>query len=464
MFRVLARSEQRAPGQFRSPGLVKVHSAITNQPAMKHILTHQPLAAAPPFPDASTPAAPRSYRVWSKIGKGRRLLFVDNDLGTFLCHRLPLAQAAREIGFAVHVAAPPGPEAASLANEGLIFHPIPITRRGINPLREARTVLALGALYRELAPDLIHHLRLKPVLYGTLAARLAGRPAVANSLTGLGYLFSDTRFKAAALRRIAQIGLRVAFGHRNSTVLFENPDDRRLFVQSGLVSAQRTVLVAGSGVDASAFRAEPPAEGTPLVVLAARMLWDKGVGEFVEAARSILGRSVAARFALVGDTDPGNPNAVPRGQLEKWRNEGCVEWWGWRRDIRTVLAQSHVVCLPSYREGIPRILIEAASCGRPIVATDVPGCREIVQHGVNGLLTPVRDASSLAGAILQLLVNPGLRASMGARGRDLVLSRFTLQDVLDSNLAVYDELLSNGGVAQTRRSPQFDPKLMGTFE
>jgi glycosyltransferase involved in cell wall biosynthesis len=390
--------------------------------------------------DAQTGQAPKL------TGGGRALLFVDNDLGTFLWHRLALARAARNLGFQVHVATPPNPQAASLAKDGFVFHPIPLTRRGINPFREVLTVVALRRLYRRLKPDLIHHLRLKPVLYGTLAARLAGRPAVANSLTGLGYVFSATGRKVAALRRIAQLGLRFALRHKNSNVIFENPDDRRTFVESGLVSEGRTSIVAGSGVDIDFFQQTPFPGGTPLVILASRMLWDKGVGEFVEAARIIAARGVRARFALVGDTDAGNPSAVPREQLQKWRDEGVIEWWGFRRDIQAVLGQSHVVCLPSsYGEGIPRILIEAASCGRPLVATDAPGCREIVRDKLNGFLVPVKDAESLANALHKLVIDEELRIRMGANGRKLVLTRFTLKQVLASNLAVYAELLSTAG-------------------
>jgi glycosyltransferase involved in cell wall biosynthesis len=374
------------------------------------------------------------------------LLFVDNDFGTFQWHRMALARAARDVGFEVHVATPADSETASLAKEGFIFHPIPLTRRGINPFREVLTVLALYRLYRRLKPDLIHHLRLKPVLYGTLAARLAGRLAVANSLTGLGYVFVATDGMAAVLRRITELGLRVALRHRNSTVIFENPDDRRTFVDSGLVSERRTTVVAGSGVDVDFFQETPFASGTPLVILASRMLWDKGVGEFVEAARLLTARGIGARFALVGDTDAGNPSAVSREQLQKWHDEGVIEWWGWRKDIQDVLGQSDVVCLPSsYGEGIPRILIEAASCGRPLVATDAPGCREIVRDGVNGILVPVKDAKSLANALHKLLIDEDLRMRMGANGRKLVLSGFSLKQVLVSNLAVYEDLLSSTG-------------------
>lgn len=385
------------------------------------------------------------------IGAGRVLLLVDNDLSTFLWHRLALARAARESGFDVHVATPPSPDVASVAKEGFTFHPIPMTRRRINPFREALTILALFRLYRELKPDLIQHLRLKPVLYGTLAARLAGRPAVANLLTGLGYLFASGGFKATALRGIAEIGLRVALRHPNSTVLFENPDDRRLFVQSKLVNENRTAVIAGSGVDTDIFHVEPFASGPPLVVLASRMLWDKGVGDFVEAARRLAAQGINARFALVGDTDPGNPKAIPREQLQKWHDEGSVEWWGWRRDIQSVIGQSHIVCLPSsYGEGIPRILIEAASCGRPLIATDAPGCREIVQDGVNGFLTAARDVVSLADAIRTLVNDRDLRVRMGRKGRELVSSRFSLEDVLNSNIAVYDDLLSQSGSGPVR--------------
>jgi glycosyltransferase involved in cell wall biosynthesis len=383
-------------------------------------------------------------------GRGRALLFVDNDLGTFLWHRLALARIARDAGFDVHVAAPASAQTADLTNNGFVFHPIPLTRRGINPFREVLTVVALHSLYRKLKPALIHHLRLKPVLYGTLAARLAGRPVVANSLTGLGYIFAASDRRATILRRIAQLGLRVALRHPNATVIFENPDDRRTFVDADLVSERRTTVVAGSGVDVDFFRETPFPSGTPLVIFASRMLWDKGVAEFVEAARLIGARGVRARFALVGDTDDGNPSAVSREQLRKWHDEGVVEWWGWRRDIHTVLAQSHAVCLPSsYGEGIPRVLIEAASCGRPLVATNTPGCREIVRDGLNGFLVPVKDARSLANALHKLLIDPDLRVRMGANGRKLVLSGFSLEHVLASNLAVYEDLLSDASLTRT---------------
>jgi glycosyltransferase involved in cell wall biosynthesis len=395
---------------------------------------------------------PQTGRVRKSIGAGRKLLFVDNDLGTFLWHRLALARTAQAIGFAVHVAAPDGPNAGVVAKHGFTFHPIPLTRRGVNPFREVQTILALNRLYRRIKPELIHHLRLKPVLYGTLAARLAGRPAVANSLTGLGYVFSAAGRNASVLRRITEIAMRVALRHRNATLLFENPDDQKVFINSRLVDEKRTALVAGSGVDIDFFRAGAPGSGKPLIILASRMLWDKGVGEFVAAARRLLAQGIQARFALVGDTDPGNPNTVPLDQLQSWRDEGAIEWWGWRPDIQAVIAESHVVCLPSfYGEGIPRILIEAASCGRPLIATDAPGCREIVQDGVNGFLVAARDPQSLADAMRKLLLDADLRARMGASGRELVLSRFSLEDVLDSNIEMYRELLSHAdGVSPVR--------------
>lgn len=373
-----------------------------------------------------------------------KLLFVVNDAAYFLSHRLPVAQAAQEVGFEVHVATPEGPATSAIVDEGLTYHPVPLTRKGVNPWQELGSIVALVCLYRKLQPDIVHHVTIKPVLYGGIAARLARVPAVVNAVTGLGYVFIARGFKSSLLRSAVKLGYKVALGHRNQRVIFQNPDDSALFLDAGIVTIRDTVLIKGSGVDTSIFTPLPEVRGTPLVVLASRMLWDKGVGEFVEAASMLRAKGVHARFALVGDTDPGNPSAIPVSQLDAWRKSGVVEWWGRCDDMPTVFAQSHVVCLPSaYGEGVPKVLIEAAACGRAIVTTDTPGCREIVRHGKNGLLVPVRNSKALADALQKLIENPELRARMGKRGREIAVTEFAQERVVDETLRVYQELLRN---------------------
>jgi glycosyltransferase involved in cell wall biosynthesis len=285
-------------------------------------------------------------------------------------------------------------------------------------------------------------MRLKPIVYGGIAARVAKASAIVYGTTGLGYAFSTNGIKAAVLRGVLRTGFRLALGHANCRILVENPDDESTLRACGLVSEGVAKVIKGVGIDLAQFPLLGQADGEPVIVLASRMLWDKGVGEFVSAAERLHGDGVRARFALVGDTDQGNRSAVPASQLEEWQRRGIVEWWGWQKNMVAVFAQAHVVCLPScYREGVPRILIEAAACGRPIVTTDAPGCREIVNHSYNGLLVPMRDSAALAAALRTLIENPPMRLRMGLNGRALVAGEFSQEYVNDVTLRVYDELL-----------------------
>lgn len=371
-----------------------------------------------------------------------RLLFVANVDWFFLSHRLPIAVAARDAGYDVHVAAASTDTSRAFRRERITFHPLPFQRKGTTWFRELSTLLAVGSLYRSLRPTLAHHVTIKPVLYGGLMARLYHIPAVVSAISGLGYVFLASGFKASLLRAGVQAAYRFSLGHRNSRVIFQNPDDRGLFLKAGLVSESQTVLIRGSGVDLSLFTPSEEPEGEPAVVLAARMLWDKGIGEFVEAARAIHRSGVKARFVLAGGTDPDNPAGIPEDRLTAWQAEGSVEWWGHCPDMVSVFRKCHAACLPSYREGLPKALIEAAACGLPIVASDAPGCREIVHHGENGFLVPVRDAVSIADALRQLIADGELRRRMGQRSRKIAEEHFGVQTVVSDTLAVYRELLS----------------------
>jgi glycosyltransferase involved in cell wall biosynthesis len=380
-----------------------------------------------------------------------KLLFVVNDTGFFLSHRLPIAIAALKQGYEVHIAAPQDDRVPGIIDYGFFFHPISMTRRGVHPLEPVRTVLNLCRLYQRIRPDIVHHVTIKPILYGGLAARIADVPAVVNALTGLGYVFLAQGWKAAIRRRGVGVLYRFALSHSNSRVIFQNPDDCNLFVNAGFVRPERAIVIKGSGVDMTNFLPAPEPDGKPLVIFAARMLWDKGVKEFVEAAKQLHGEGLIARFALVGDTDSGNPAAVSREQLVRWKNEGHVEWWGQRENMVEVFAQCHLVCLPSYGEGVPKVLIEAAACGRAIVTTNTPGCREIVRDHQNGLLVPVRDVAALANAMRELIQDPVLRIRMGARGRQLAETEFDLKSVVAKTLDIYRKLLPSPGHGDSRQ-------------
>jgi glycosyltransferase involved in cell wall biosynthesis len=279
------------------------------------------------------------------------------------------------------------------------------------------------------------------VLYGSLVALFAGVPAVVNALTGLGFLFTSKRLLARLLRPPVELAMRLLLNRRNTRVIIQNTDDYNALIAQHIVKATNARLIRGSGVDIDAFTPMPEPAGVPVVVLPARLLWDKGVGEFVAAARMLKARGVQAHFVLVGDRDAQNPAAVPQADIDAWRAEGVVELWGWRNDMTQVYRDCHIVCLPSYREGFPKVLLEAAACARPLVSTDVEGCREAVDHGKSGLLVPVRDAPALADALAVLIGDHALRNAYGAAARAIVVGELSLPVVIERTLAVYREIL-----------------------
>ncbi len=282
-------------------------------------------------------------------------------------------------------------------------------------------------------------------MYGSLAARLAGVPRVANSITGLGYTFMKGGPSGWLLRALA-VGLyRIALRGPLTRALFENHDDLEFFVGQQIVQRDQAVVVRGTGVNLAEFTPSPEPLGEPVVVLASRLLWDKGVGEYVEAARELKKARVPGRFLLVGVPDPGNPSSIGEDQLRAWAAEGVIEWLGRREDMPSVYAASCIAVLPSAREGLPRTLVEAAACARPIVATDVPGCREVVRNEVNGLLVASGDPAALAAAVGRLLADPPLRRRMGEQGRLLVERELADGPIHAAILAVYRELLTPAG-------------------
>lgn len=371
------------------------------------------------------------------------LLFVVNIPEFFLSHRLPLAIAARNAGFTVHISTAPGPACQQITELGFEHYLLPISRSGHNLLAELRTLWELYRLMQRIRPDLVHLVTIKPVLYGGLMARLSGVPAMVAAISGLGTVFVDRDQTRSWMRRGVEWLYRLALGHSNAKVILQNPDDRAVLIGMGAVRKEKTALIRGSGVSLDAYPMRPEPEGIPVVTFAARLLEDKGVREFVEAARVLKERGVLARFWLAGSPDPGNLTSITEMESSDWSKDGFVETLGYRTDIPNIFANSNIVVLPSYREGLPKALVEAAACGRAVVTTDVPGCRDAIEPGATGLLVPVRDASGLADAIQFLIENPGRRKQMGASGRALAEREFAIEKVVDAHLAIYHEL-TNG--------------------
>lgn len=375
----------------------------------------------------------------------KKILFVGNDAAFFLSHRLPLASYAGNQGYDVHVAMPEpedSPQAISIQNHGMSYHRFSMNRMSRNPLRELKTIWSLYRLYQRVQPDLIHHIAVKAILYGGIAALLSGHTCSIYAFTGLGALFTHQDITTKALRTAITSIYKVIFFPSRAWVIFQNPDDLCLFTQTGITRKQRSVLIRSSGVNLCEFRYQPEPAGTPVIILAARMLKSKGVYEFAAAARKINAKGLAARFVLVGDV-PNNHDAVPEKTLDTWQQEGILEWWGHRSDMPNILPQAHIICLPSsYREGVPKVLLEAAACGRAIIATDVPGCREITLHQQNGLLVEPRNSDALAAGIEILLRNPDKRKRLGRAGRQLVEEEFSVERVVHQTLQVYQKLFT----------------------
>ena len=375
-----------------------------------------------------------------------KLLFVINDDWYFLSHRLPLAVAALREGFDVAVATRVGTQGQQILDHGFRLISLEHLKRETRSLNELRAIRELRTIYRHENPDIVHHVALKPILYGNIAA--LGLPLkIVNAFAGLGYLESSKSPKAMILRTVIWNTMRFLLNRPNSFTILQNFEDRDFAVNKLGLSGENTEVIMGSGVDLELFRPALQPSGAPIVMLPSRLLWNKGVAEFVAAAELLTSTGVHARFVLVGDTDEGSPSAIPRSQLAEWNDSGSIEWWGKMSDMQEVLPQASIVCLPSYREGIPKVLIEAAACGRPIVTTDVPGCRDVVQHYVNGMLVPPKNADVLALTIRVLLGNSDLRARMGDAGRKIA-AHFSQDVVIEKTLARYGLLTNSRTVYQ----------------
>jgi glycosyltransferase involved in cell wall biosynthesis len=369
------------------------------------------------------------------------IYFISEDW-YFFSHRLPIARKALAEGFRVVVVTKVSKHRDFIKSEGFELAPIEIKRGGMNLFSELKTIYKLYSYYREYRPDIVHHVAIKPVIYGTLIARLIGSIKIVNAMAGLGFVFISNKKRVKLLRFFVHQLFYFLFNNKNSQLILQNKDDLGYFLKNKLVNNDNVTIIRGSGVDIKKFIFAEESPGIPIVMLASRMLWDKGVGEFVDVAKILKQDGVEARFVLVGDSDPENPASISNTQLSEWHELGIVEWWGERSNMHEVLTQAHIVCLPSYREGLPKVLLEAASCGKPIIATDVPGCREIVHDGENGILVPLKDPNFLASAIKELINNPGKRTSMGKNGRRLVEREFSEEIVVSQTLKVYQELLS----------------------
>lgn len=380
----------------------------------------------------------------------QKVVFFANTDWYLFNFRRTLALAVQAAGYDVLLLSPAGKYGPRLRALGLRWQPLEMDRRSVNPLRETALLLRVAGLFRRERPVLVHNFTIKCAVYGSLAARLARVPARVNAVDGLGYVFASEDRKARLLRPAVRALLRSALQGRDTQLILQNPDDTAAFERFKLIESGRVDLIPGAGVDCSRYapRAARPdgADRPPCVLLAARLLWEKGIAEYAQAARALRAQGRKVRFLLAGMPDPGNPAAVPEGTLREWVEEGVLEWLGQVADMRDLYAKVDIVALPSYyREGLPTSLTEAAACGLPLVTTDMPGCREVVTDGEDGLLVPPRDAEALASAIARLLDSPELAKRLGNAARAKALALFDERIVIRRTFDVYRKLLTRTG-------------------
>ncbi len=371
----------------------------------------------------------------------KKLLFVVNDPAFFLSHRIGIAKSALQRGYEVLLAAPPGRGTEQIESLGITWLPVSLSRWGTNPVREFFSLLQLIKLYRRVRPDVVHHVTIKPVLYGSLAAQISGVPRVINAISGFGYVFVRRGLLATIRKGLVHLMYKIVMRNPRQKTIFQNSDDYQYFLSNILNRAERYSIIRGAGINLKKFHVLPlPKNNIPVVMFVGRLLEDKGIREFVKAAQLLKASGNRARFVVIGDRVEGNPSSISEQVLFEWIDEGSVEFWGFRDNVRSCMQQADVVCLPSYREGLPRVLLEAASCARPLVATDVPGCREIVKDGFNGLLVKARSTHALKDALSVLIADPQLRSEMARKSRLYVENgNFSDFHVTNQTLALYEE-------------------------
>ncbi|WP_448807363.1 glycosyltransferase family 4 protein [Aminobacterium colombiense] len=368
------------------------------------------------------------------------LMHVDEALFT---HRLPIARELKKNGAEVFVVAGDTGKGDSLESEGIHFIPIPLKRQNIQLFKEFPVVYSIFSILNKIKPDIVHNVSIKPVLYGSLISRMFNKWSCVNALSGLGYLFSmDT--KALTVQNRIKFLLKFALQNPRSTTIVQNRSDLEVLLNLGLLRREQAVLIRGSGVNCANFKPTFFPK-KPVVMLPARMLWDKGIGEFVRAAEMLYPKFPDVRFVLVGPADDDNPRSINFTKIIEWTtSRPNLEWWGAKEPHRMyeIISQATIIALPTYYpEGLPKSLLEGAACGKPLIASDIPACREIVREGINGILVPPKDAVALANAIAKILLNPILLEQFGQNGRKIACTEFAEEMIISQTLEVYREML-----------------------
>ena len=376
----------------------------------------------------------------------KKILYNITEDWFFCSHFLSRALAAKEMGYSIYVCAKDNKHKSIIKSHGIRFFEIPYNRKSINPIYEIYTLIRLIFIYKSIKPDIVHQIAAKPIIYGSIAAKICNLRSVINAPVGMGYVFTSNNIKAKILRPILNFLMKNLLNshhgkNRKNRVIFENNDDLNYFFNLGALNKKESLVIRGAGVKLKEINLKKRKTKSVTVALIARMIEDKGIFEFVSAVEKIKNKKIKARFLLVGDIDPLNPSSLKKETLTKWNQEGNIEWLGWVDNVDQILIETDILCLPSYREGLPKSLLEGASFGLPLVTTDTVGCRDVVTDGVNGFLVPVRDIDKLEKAIYKLINNEDLRIRMGNESLKIIKENFSEEIINAQTIDIYRELV-----------------------
>lgn len=375
----------------------------------------------------------------------RTLLYFVNVDWFFISHRLPIALKALQQGFHVVIACHFTTHREQLESMGFETYEIPFSRSGVGLLSEMKTLLKVRQVISLTRPNIIHSITIKPVIYsGLMRKTLFRKSAMVSAISGLGYVFTSPTLHARLIKLTVSLLYKISLSGKRKIVIFQNTSDENILSNIVGLTRDDKVLIKGSGADLNVYNYKPEMDDCSVKVsMACRLLKDKGVYEYIEAAKLVKEKFPGVDFLLIGTPDIENPNSVMLHEIEKWANDGIVKYLGHRTDIAEIFSQSNIVCLPSfYGEGVPKVLIEAAACGRAIVTTNNPGCKDAIIHGQTGLCVPIKDSQALAGAIISLIEQPELRRKMGIAARDFAEQEFDVNSVVDKHMSIYNRLIT----------------------
>ncbi|WP_165743734.1 glycosyltransferase family 4 protein [Pseudoalteromonas sp. Z9A6] len=370
-----------------------------------------------------------------------KLLFIVNVDWFFISHRLSIALTAIEQGYEVHLACGITDRKSELEALGIIVHSLSISRSGTSLIKELKVIKEMNVIVKKISPDVVHLVTIKGAVYGGLVTRFKNIKVRVASISGLGFVFIDKGFKARILRFLVTKLYRIALSSLNTKVIFQNENDKSIFIANKIIKPEQSLIIRGSGVDLEAYKYLPEPAGEKVIMFLARLLKDKGLVEFCDAGIKLKKSGFKGRFVLVGDIDLHNPNSLTQEELNNYVKSGYIEHWGFATNVAEIIAQSHIMVLPSYREGLPKSLIEAAACGRAVITADVPGCRDAITPNETGILIPVKSSDAIVSAIEMLCNNDEKRIVMGKKGRVLAESCFNIDEVIETHLKLYKEVI-----------------------